>query len=468
MTDPARAEAVYLEGGRIADVGAAEDLQARYPGAKRIRVQRVTPGLHDAHTHPLSWGQHLSMLNLSGLHDPREVAARVAERARELPPGSWIHGSGYLFEAYPDKTLLDQAAPQHPVFLLSRDFHSGWANSRALAWAHITPTTPDPEGGVIVRDASGEPTGYLLERATGLIQALLPAPTVQDLFLGLQDLAWRGYTATHHMGWCPLAFAEELAQHERLPVRLWWAMDKDNWRGVEPGWRGESLEVAAVKFFADGALGSRTAWMSEPYPDGSLGMPLDDLAFILEEGKAALTAGFGLAVHAIGTRAVRGVLEVFRELAQHPLPRLLRMEHAQHVRDVDLPLFGGLPMALSMQPIHALEDAALVRYHQPGREHQAFRLRDLWNTGLPLAFGSDAPVAPPDVYGGLEAALHHPLCPAQSLSEAETLWAFTRGAALAAGWREHGQIRSQAPADLTLWEAGKPVGRVYQGGLELF
>jgi len=467
MTEPERAEAVYVEGDRIADVGAAEDLRARYPQARRLRVQRVTPGLHDAHTHPLLWGQQLSMLDLSGLHDPRSVAERVAERARKLPEGSWIRGSGYLFEAYPDQTLLDRAAPHHPVFLLSRDLHSGWANSRALERARIGPTTPDPEGGVILRDAGGRPTGYLLERATGLIQDVLPQPTREDLARGLEDLARRGYTATHHMGGCDLTLAEGLARADRLPLRLWWAMDKDHWRGVERGWRGDCLEVAAVKFFADGALGSRTAWMVEPYPDGSLGMPLDDLEFIQSEGRAALEAGFGLAVHAIGTRAVRGVVEVFRDLAPSA-PRPLRMEHAQHVRDEDLELFKGLPMALSMQPVHALEDARLIRQHQPLREREAFRLRDLWNTGLPLAFGSDAPVAKPDVLAGLQAALHHPIQPAQSLGQAETLWAFTRGAALAAGWPQHGQIRPQAPADLTLWEAGRPVGRVFRGVLERF
>ncbi len=429
MAEPERAQAVYVEGDRVADVGAAEDLRARYPQARRLRVQRVTPGLHDAHTHPLLWGQQLSMLDLSGLHDPRSVAERVAERARELPEGSWIRGSGYLFgEAYP---------------------------------------TPDPEGGVILRDAGGRPTGYLLERATDLIQDVLPQPTPEDLARGLEDLARRGYTATHHMGGCDLTFAEGLARADRLPLRLWWAMDKDHWRGVERGWRGDCLEVAAVKFFADGALGSRTAWMLEPYPDGSLGMPLDDLEFIRSEGRAALEAGFGLAVHAIGTRAVRGVVEVFRDLAPSA-PRPLRMEHAQHVRDEDLELFKGLPMALSMQPVHATEDARLIRQHQPLREREAFRLRDLWNTGLPLAFGSDAPVAKPDVLAGLQAALHHPIQPAQSLGQAETLWAFTRGAALAAGWPQHGQIRPQAPADLTLWEAERPVGRVFRGVLERF
>jgi predicted amidohydrolase YtcJ len=180
-----------------------------------------------------------------------------------------------------------------------------------------------------------------------------------------------------------------------------------------------------------------------------------------------LQAGFGLVVHAIGTRAVQGVLGVFHRLA--PLARrIFRLEHVQHVRDAELPLFAGLNLALSLQPMHLLGDAELVRYHLKGFEQEAFRLRDLWNTGLPLAFGSDAPVMRPLFELNLEAATAHPLNPAQNLTPAEVLWAHTRGAALAAGWPEHGQIRPGAPADLTLWEQGRPVGRVLGGELELF
>lgn len=468
MTEAGRAEAVYLEGDRIADVGLEQDLAARYPKAKRVRLERVTPGLHDAHTHPLGWGEQLERLDLSGVHDPREAARRVAERAKGLPPGTWVRGAGYLFDHYPHRSVLDELVPDHPVFLRSRDLHSGWANTRALELAGVTRETPDPSGGALVRDGDGEPTGYLLETAQGYIHRILPKGSVADLERGLRDLARRGYTATHHMGWCPLEYPEELARSGRLPVRLWWAMDKDNWQGVRPGWRGDSLEVAAVKFFADGALGSRTAWMVEPYPDGTHGIVLDPLEYIREQGEAALRAGFGVVTHAIGTQAVRGLLEVYAQLA--PLAsasRPLRMEHAQHVRDEEMPRFGGLPMALSIQPIHALEDADLVRHHLPGKEHEAFRLRDLWNTGLPMAFGSDAPVAPPDLLAGVQAALRNPVNPAQSLTEEETLWAFTRGAALAAGWPHHGLIRPDAPADLTLWEGGKPVGRVFRGEVEL-
>lgn len=469
MSEGVQAEAVYVNGEQIADVGSLEDLSARYPKAKRLSFEQITPGLHDAHTHPLGWGELLGMLDLAGLSTPQAVADAVAKRAREVPAGSWIRGAGYLFDAYPTAELLDQAAPHHPVFLRSRDFHSGWANRKALELAGITAQTPDPEGGALVRE-QGRPTGYLLERAQGYVMDILPAAGLAELERGLRDLARRGYTATHHMGWCPLELVETLAKSDKIPLRLWWALDRDSWQGVRPGWRGDTLDVASVKFFVDGALGSRTAWMVEPYPDGSHGMALDALEDIQREGQQALEAGFGVVVHAIGTRAVQGLLEVFQHLAPlaRALGRPLRMEHAQHVRDQELPKFAGLPLALSVQPMHALEDAALVRHHLPGHEREAFRLLDLWNTGLPLAFGSDAPVAKPDVLLNLQAASHNPVNPGQSLSLEQILWAHTRGAALAAGWPGQGWIKPEAPADLSLWEAGRPVGRVYRGELELY
>jgi hypothetical protein len=470
MTEPKWAKAVYLVGNKIADVGSAEDLQARYPGVKRQWVERITPGLHDAHTHPAQWGQSLRALKLFGLTTPKAVADAVAQQSRALSPESWILGTGYVFDHYPTSELLDAVAPHNPVLLSSRDHHSSWANGAALKAAGITSATPDPPSGVIVRDAEGEPTGYLLEAATNLVEAHAPQLSIHDLKAGLTDLARRGYTATHHMGWAPLEWAELLARDNTLPVRLWWALDRGKWQGIKPGWRGDSLNVMAVKFFADGALGSRTAWMVEPYPDGSHGMQLDTIEEIRAEGQAALKAGFGLVIHAIGTRANAEIIGLFAELvpqagrvAEYPF----RLEHVQHLRDSDLSRLKGLPVALSVQPIHAVDDAALVAQHLPGHAHEALRLRDLWNTGLPLAFGSDAPVALPDVVVGIGGAVRHPINLAQSISEEQALWAFTRGAAIAAGWPQHGLVKPGSPADLTLWEGGKPIGRVFGGVLEL-
>jgi predicted amidohydrolase YtcJ len=455
--------AVYIGGGYIADVGSLEDLAARYPGAKRYRFESISPGLHDAHTHPLQWGEQLDWLDLSGLTTPQAVARVIAEKTLSTPPGEWIKAAGYLLDSYPDHTLLSQAAPHHPVLALSRDFHSGWTNALALTKANITAQTPDPAQGRVLRDQQGEPTGYLLEEATALVQRCLPEPGLAELERGLEDLAKRGYTATHHMGWCPLELAKTLAASQRLPLKLWWAMDKNNWQDATPGWHG-NLNIAAVKFFADGALGSRTAWMHEAYAGGGHGMPLDTASFIHQEGQKALDAGFTLAVHAIGTKAVQAVLEVFHSLRLPPKPAYpLRLEHVQHVQDPDLQLFS-LPMALSLQPMHALGDAALIEKHTPGRWGQAFRFRDLWNTGLPLAFGSDAPVAKPHWQDNLAAALT--INPEQALTAQEVLWAHTRGAALAANWSGQGHIHPGSWADLTLWEQGKIIGRVFEGVLQ--
>ncbi|AEV15843.1 Amidohydrolase 3 [Thermus sp. CCB_US3_UF1] len=449
-------QSLKLQGERIARVE---------PGARGLRLEAITPGLQDAHAHPLYWGVALRGLDLEGLAEPARVAERVAERVRRLPPGAWVEGQGFLFPAPPPPGLLDRAAPEHPVFLRSRDHHSAWINRKAAEVAGLGPASEPPSGGGFLRDGEGVPY-YLLERAQELLLAVLPPPSPEDLRRGLRDFARRGYTAVHAMGYEPPE-ALDWALGMELPLRLWWALPRGAWRGREPGRYGE-VHLAAVKFFADGALGSRTAWMHQPYPDGSFGLPLDPLEAIREEGEEALRAGFTLAVHAIGTRAVEGVLAVFRDLA--PLARArgltLRMEHVQHVRDAALPGFAGLPVALSLQPLHLLQDQHLVRaYGLSPRE--AFRFQSLKATGLPLAFGSDAPVAKPEYAQNLEAATRHPLAPEESLDPGEVLEAHTLGAARAAGWEDVG-LRPGARADLTLWEGGRPVGRVYRGNLELF
>jgi len=468
MGEPARAGALLLEGERIAAVGDEATLAARRPGASRVRVERVTPGLHDAHAHPVAWGQALAELRLDGLTDPRTVADRVAERAAVTPPGAWIRGGGFLFDQYPDSALLDAAAPDNPVLLSSRDLHSGWANRAALACAGLTCGSPDPQGGILPRHADGSPTGALLEGAFAAVATAAPPPSRADLERGLADFARRGFTAVHAMTLEPagaLGWYEELAWANALPLRVWTAVPRDAWRAIEPGRRGDDLDVPAVKFFLDGSLGSRTAWMHEPYADGSFGLEVAPLPAVEAELRAAIAAGWGAAVHAIGTRAVAEAIALLGRVAP-PAGRTLRLEHVQHVRDAELAKLPGLGVFLSLQPVHLVGDADFVRRHLPGREREAFRLRDLAATGLPIALGSDAPVADPDPAAALRAATTHLLDPAQSLTVEETLAAFTRGAARAAGWDDCGVLAAGARADLTLWEGGRVVGRIWRGRLD--
>ncbi len=468
MSGPDRVEALHLRGGRIDALGRRADLAARYAGEATVRAERVTPALHDAHAHPLYWGQALETLDVAGLTDPRRVAEAVAARAASQPRGTWIRGQGYLFDHYPSSTLLDAAAPAHPVLVQSRDLHSAWCSKAALRAAGVGCGTPDPPGGEILRSGDGTPTGYLLERAVGLVARALPPPGPGDLERGLADFARRGFGAVHAMAYeaAPdLPWAEALARAGRLPVRLWWTLPRGAWRGTEPGWRGDDLEVAGVKFFGDGSLGSRTAWMHEPYPDGSVGRPLDPAGRIRDEGGEALDAGFTLAVHAIGTRAVEEVAAVLAALAPRTR-RTLRIEHVQHVRDAGLEALATLPCALSVQPAHLPGDVPLVARLLPGREGEAYRFRDLLATGRPLAFGSDAPVIPPDAGAAIRAATSHPLSPAQSLSWGEAVRASTRGAAEAAGWRDYGVLAPGARADLALWEGERLVARVWRGSVE--
>ncbi len=442
---------VYLEGNRIRAVAPAADLLARHPAARRLRVERVTPGIADAHAHPLFYGAEKRRLSLAGLTDLREVAARVAAH----PDPGWVLGGGFLFDARPARALLDAAGRGRPVYLRSRDLHAARANEAALEAAGFSPDDP-----LVDWEA-----GWVVETALARLEAAAPAPGPEDLWRGLWAFARRGYTAVHALAYEPpeaLSWAE--ARAGELPVRLWWALPRGAWRGVRPGWRGERLFVGGVKFFADGALGPATAWMHAPYCGGGTGTPVDAPEAIEAEGREALAAGFTLAVHAIGTRAVAGVLALFKRLPRLP-GRPLRIEHLQDLRDEDLALLAQEGVVASMQPVHLAEDAELVRRRLPGREHEAFRFATVARR-LPLAFGSDAPVAEPDLAASLREATRHRLSPGESLGFEAALFAHTRGAALAAGWEDYGRIVPGAWADLGLFEGGRLVARVFDGVVE--
>jgi len=466
------AEAVLTEAGRIKAVGSRETLQALAPRAEVLdhRDLLLTPGLCDAHIHLVAYGFSLSQLNLHGARSVAEVAARVAQRAANTPPGTWIRGGGFLMSElglsdYPTAEMLDAVSRHHPVLLYSRDLHLAWANSLALRLAGVTATTPDPVGGQIVR-----PLGSLLENATELVARAVPEPDEVQLLAaakaGADDLAARGYVSAHTMGYegaqAPRALQRLAAQGE-LPLRIWACLPHERLPEA-PELLKENTDLfqfGGVKFFADGALGSRTAWLHAPgFADGSgTGIALDPPDLIRERGRQALNLGLVPVTHAIGDRANTEVLDAYddlRALAKSKALRL-RIEHAQHLRPEDIARFGGL--TASVQPIHLQADAAMIASLLPQHARTSYAFNSLRAAGALLAFGSDAPVAPPDVRASFAAATTRVgddgtrLAPDEALSLEETLWAFTRGPALAAGWDDEGIIRPGARAAFTVWDS---------------
>ncbi|UQN07592.1 amidohydrolase [Deinococcus sp. QL22] len=473
--DPAQphAGAVLVGGGRVLAVGTAEEVQALAPRAERHdhRDLLLTPGLADAHIHLVGYGFSLSQVGLHGARSVSEVLARVAQRAMNTPHGTWIRGGGFLMNElglneYPSAAMLDEVSPHHPVLLYSRDLHSAWANSLALRLAGISDTTPDPEGGKIVR-----PLGTLLESATDLVAGVIPAPSEAQYLAaaraGANDLASRGYVSAHTMAFesseAPRAL-QTLASRGELPLRVWASLPHERLHlarelglALNPG---GLFQWGGVKFFADGALGSRTAWLHAPgFADGSgTGIPLDSPELIRELGAQAIALGLTPVTHAIGDRANTEVLDAYDSLREAAKARgiRLRIEHAQHLRPADIPRFAGL--TASVQPMHLQGDGSMIRQLLPHLEQGTYAFRALRDAGAVLAFGSDAPVTPPDYRANFAAAISRVddeggrVAPQEALTELEVLHAHTRGPALAAGWEDEGIIRPGARAAFTLWD----------------
>ncbi len=445
-----------------------------------LRRNVVTPGLTDAHIHLVGYGFTLSNVQLDGTRSIQEAVRRVKDRVERTPSGTWVQGYGFDrslwgLEDYPMAAWLDEVSPNHPVVMGSRDGHSVWINTNALQIAGIQAETPDPDGGVIVRDERGHPTGTLLENAMNLVRRAIPdSPfeTVVDAArAGALDLAARGFTAVHTMALEPpehLRAVLELEARGELPLRVWACVPHTQLEGIASsglrGNLGERVKIAGIKFFADGALGSRTAWMRDDYVGhpGDRGVMVDSPQTILERGRWALEMGFCPVVHAIGDRANHEVLNVLEQLKPLADARgiRLRLEHAQHLHPSDIPRFGQLGIVVSVQPIHAPGDVLNIeRLLGPERAANTYAFRTLLETGAVLALGSDAAVATPDPILGFQAAVERrdlngtPWHVEQALTRQETLEGYTIGAAVAAGWEAwYGRIAPGYAADFTVWD----------------
>lgn len=466
--DPARprAEAVAVRGERVVAVGSSAEMKAFLGPRTRIVElggRAVVPGLVDAHCHLYGLGVSLETLSTRGAKSPEEVARAVAEVAQKRASGEWITGRGWdqnlwTPAVFPDHRALDTAAPAHPVALRRIDGHALWANAAALRAAGIDRNTVEPSGGRILRDTAGEPTGVLVDAAMDLVESKIPPdpPEVRErrILRAAEHALSLGLTAVHEMGIddTTVAAYRALARQGKLPLRVHAYLAGE---GRLEGLRGRVPDIDAtgtamfvlrgVKIFADGALGSRGALLLAPYADepAQSGLAIMDRPALGEAARNAADAGFQLAVHAIGDRANREVLDAF-EAAGPGRARALRfrVEHAQIVSTEDIPRFGALGVLASMQPTHATSDMpwAPLRLGQT-RLQGAYAWRTLLSAGARLVFGSDFPVEEPSPLLGLYAAVtrqdpegHPPggWMPAERLSLDEALRLFSAEPAYAA------------------------------------
>ena len=414
----APAPALAVVDGRILSVGEeSEILPLANRSTRRIDLRGavVVPGLTDSHFHLRSFGRSLEELQLVATASAQDIASLEAARAGLLPPGTWIRGRGWdqndwPGQAYPTRRPLDEAAPEHPVILSRVDGHAIWVNSRALALAGISDATPTPEGGAILRDGDGHPTGVLIDRAKERVEAVLPSASTADirrwLLAAMERCNQVGLTEIHDAGvdGATLDVVKALADEGRLTLRYYGMLDGDDdsllasYYGAGPLIdHAGRLTVRAVKFYADGALGSRGAALLSDYSDdsGNRGLILTPARLLESRIAGALAAGFQPATHAIGDRANRLVLDIYeRTTARYGGRRVRpRIEHAQVLARRDIRRFARLGVIPAMQPSHATSDMPWAEDRLgPDRVAGAYAWRQLLTAGAIIAGGSDCPV----------------------------------------------------------------------------
>jgi predicted amidohydrolase YtcJ len=468
----AEADAIWWQDGKVRAVGAHQEILRRAPRSLpryELPATLVTPGFVDGHTHFALWSLSRGRVQLAGVESRGEAARRVAAA---VPEQGWVVGQGWDANRWPEpphRIVLD-AVQAAPVYLDSLDVHAAWVNTAGLRAAGIGAETPDPPGGRIVRDAAGEPTGHLLERAVELVTRVLPRPPADRLDQALHDAqaeAHRlGITGIHDVedAAARAAFARlDAAGELRLrvlfhpPVASLPALIRD---GERSGAGSDWLMLGGVKMFLDGSLGSRTAWMLRPY-EGSRdrGLPLTDADEAERAMRLASEHGIACTVHAIGDAAVRRALDLMTALPRAALPH--RIEHFQCVHPDDLVRAARAGIVASMQPAHLLTDIPLIERHWGARGAGAYAFRSLLRRGTPLVFGSDVPVASIDPREGVFSALDRTMGDGsprggwrveERLTFEEAVRAYTVAPAQAAGvGARRGTLEVGMDADLVAW-----------------
>lgn len=429
--DPARpwTEALATRGDRLAAVGTTAEVRRLVTPKTEVvdlRGRFVAPGFNDAHLHFLVEER----ADLEGATTEAEITARLRAWAADHPESPWILGGGWGYGTFgpggPHRRILDAVVPDRPVVLSDRDLHSVVVNSKALALAGITRDTADPTGGVVVKDAAGEPTGLLKESASHLVRKLVPEPTTEERYQALLRLLGRaasyGLTSVQNAGFVEADWPayERVAAEGRLTLRFYWSLPlvKEptadllaRYRERRDRFRGPLVKFGAVKGFVDGVIDARTAAMFEPYTSGGTGLP----NYSPEELSRAVAVydreGFQIRLHAIGDRAIHMALDAYEAAAtaNATTGRRHRIEHAELPLPADLARFKALGVIASTQAMFAnpdqttLENFAVVLGPERASRADAFRRYD--DAGVVQAFGSDFPVFTMEVLRGIHCAV---------------------------------------------------------------
>jgi predicted amidohydrolase YtcJ len=475
--------AIYVEDGLIRDMGPRAEMQRAHPVTNTLAVINGTilPGLTDAHGHLYGLGLSLDIVSLVDTKSFDDVLARVKARAATTPKGEWITGRGWdqndwPVKEFPTAAMLDAAVPDHPVFLRRIDGHAAVANTAALRAANVTAASEDPEGGRVVRDASGNPTGTFIDNGMDLVEDHIPAPTAAQrkarVLAAAQNIAAHGLTEMHDAGIdaATIAAVKELIDEKRFPIRVY-AMLGDNaellrtWFAQGPLMNyGGRLTVRSVKLYADGALGSRGAALLEPYSDdpGNSGLMIAKPEHIEDVARRGRTAGFQINSHAIGDRGVRNVIDAYARAGVTPDNRY-RVEHLQVIAPSDVQKLVQHGIIASMQPTHATSDMYWAEARVgPERVNGAYAWRTILDSRGRLALGSDFPVEEVNPFFGIYAAVTRQdqagtpaggWYPSQRLTLAEAVRGFTSDAAYAAFEEQsRGTIEVGKLADFTIVE----------------
>ena len=481
------AEAVAVIGDRIVAVGSSAEIDLwRGPATKVIdaRGKLVLPGFNDAHLHFISGGAQLDQVNLTDAASPQEFAGRIAAQVKKTLKGEWILGGRWDETKWPDsqlptKEVVDPLTGNTPIFVERYDGHLSLANSAAMRLAGINAKTPDVPGGVIVRDASGNPTGIFKDAAQELINKAIPPMSherrMRAAHRALEHAASLGVTSVQHMNpeFADVAVYSEIAEKGELTTRIYAVPMETDWHdqakiGIRRAWGSSYLRLGAVKGYADGSLGSRTAYMFEPFADdpGNRGLLSDEMhppSAMRDRLMQADAAGLQLRIHAIGDRAISMTLDIFNDIEkEHGYhDQRFAIEHAQHMAEKDFERFAALHVIASMQPYHAIDDG---RWAEKPLGHQRARYSYAWRSfldhGVTLAFGTDWPVAPLNPMLGLYAAVTRATpdgknpdgwIPEEKITLPEAVEAYTLGAAFAEFQeKEKGSISPGKLADMVI------------------